>query len=206
MNDSLLQLLGAVVLAVVVAGHTIYRRFWGPDAKARRRLAEVSTTITDRAVVTLVGSVRAVETLEAPLSGTDCVAYIAWAEVGSSDADRRRNPQNTSKKMVPFELVTSEGTVLIDATDAEIALAPRSLIPRKLDREAKFLTELGRDASRIKLWSFRQISIQENDSIRVQGMALVEQIPPDERDHYRKLGQKVRLVQHEAHPLTIGPA
>lgn len=195
-----------MLVVIVVTGATaVYTAVFGPRARARRRLAAGTSTLEDNTIVTLTGTVRALATLEAPLSGTPCVAFVA---VGVATHGGRYDERTriSTQEIVPFELVTDAGTVRVEATKAEIALEPRSLIPRKIDRQAKFLVAHGFDARMVRTSSFQQASISDGDKVAVQGLALIEQAPPSDAQGYRETERTIRLVAHESHPLTIGPA
>lgn len=194
-----------VVVGLGAAYSAIYAAFYGPRARARKRLAVGSSTLEDHTVVTLTGKVRALSTLEAPLTGTPCVAFVA---IGSATYGARYDEVHaiSTQEMVPFELVTSNGVVLVEATTADIVHAPRTLIPRNVDQEAKFLVAHGFDARMVRTSSFQQAAIEDGDQVQVQGLALVEQAPPSDASGYRETERRVRLVAHGAHPLTIGPA
>lgn len=193
------------VIAVVAGATAVYTALWGPRARARRRLAAGVSLIEDNTVVTLRGKVRAIGTVEAPLSGEPCVAFVAIGTVSGGEGDLHPDAI-AAKQLVPFELVTEDGVVLVEATTADIVHPPRSLIPRNIDQEAKFLVAHGFDARLVRTSSFQQAAIEDGDSIQVQGLALVEQAPPTAANGYRETERRIRLVAHGTHPLTIGPA
>jgi hypothetical protein len=112
----------------------------------------------------------------------------------------------STQELVPFELVMNDGVVRVEASTAELAHPPRSIIPRNVDREARFLVAHGFDARMVRTSSFQQVSIVDGDRVRVQGLALVEQAPPSDARGYRETDRVVRLVAYGSHPLTIGPA
>lgn len=190
--------------AVVAATTAVYTALWGPRARARKRLAAGTSKIEDNTIVTLTGTVRAIETLRAPLTGVDCVAYVAAGKIlgGRHDPDI---PMAT-QEMVPFELVTSDGVVRVEVGTVEIVHPLLPMIPRKVDLEAKFLVAHGFAAANVRNSGFEQAVIVEGDKIRVQGLALVEHAPPSDASGYRDTERRIRLVAHGAHPLTIGPA
>jgi hypothetical protein len=192
------------VVGVVAACTAVYAALWGPRARARKRLAAGTSRIEDNTIVTLTGKVRAIETMRAPLSGEECVAYVA---AGRILGGRYENDiPMASQEMVPFDLVTSDGVVRIEVGVVEIVLPTIPRIPRKIDLEAKFLVAHGFEATQVRGSGFEQCVIVDGDTIKVQGLALVEHAPPSNEKGYRDTERRIRLVAHGAHPLTIGPA
>jgi hypothetical protein len=177
---------------------------------AKQRLRKGSTNVVDGEVVTLVGRVRPLERhLEAPLSGRTCVAFEASARLYDSqvgNAPPLYRETVVERAMVPFELVTSEGPVLVDGTSAEVALPAVPLIPRRLEREVAFLEAHARSAQYALTTTFDEVIAGEGDKLAVHGRAIVEQVPNDtaERGYRDAAPTRVRIVAHENHPLTIG--
>ena len=204
----------AVICTAVVAGFgAIGNALWGPRARARKRLdGGKRTTVADREIVTLTGRVRARgELLEAPLTGTPCVLYEAVGRVYSGAVHRNSRDleaEVVEQKLVPFELETADGIVLVECETAEVELPRLPCIPRKIDRERAFLVERGQSAEQIRYAGFDELRIVPGDKIRVQGMAIVEQDPTatDERGYREDAPRRIRLVPHAEHPLTIGRA
>ncbi len=208
-----IKLLIALIGGMVAAGGAIANALWGPRARARKRLdAGTRTTIADREIVTLTGVVRAIgELLEAPLTGLPCVLFEAVGRVyGETVGRNARNVEAevTEQKLIPFELVTPEGVVRVEAEHAEVELPRIPCIPRKIDRERTFLLEHGQSAEMIRYAGFDELRIVPGDKIRVQGMAIVELDPGDgaERGYREDAPRRIRLVPHAEHPLTIGRA
>lgn len=193
------------VIGLVAACSAFYGALWGAGARARRRLARGASTIADHTIVTLTGKVRAITTLRAPLSGVDCVAFVARGKVFTGLSPNDHIPIIT-QEMVPFELVTSDGIVRVDVGAIEIVVSTTPLIPRNVDLEARFLVAHGYPASEVRTAGFEQVAIVEGDSVRVQGLAMIEQVAPTDAMGYRETDRRIRLVAHDAHPLTIGPA
>jgi hypothetical protein len=200
-------------MLIVGGAGAIGNALWGPRARARKRLdAGKRTTIADREIVTLTGVVRARgELLEAPLTGAPCVLYEAVGRVYSAFADRNHREveaEVVEQKLVPFELETADGIVLVEAESAEVELPRIPCIPRKIDRERTFLLERGQSAEQIRYAGFDELRIVPGDRIRVQGMAIVELDPGDgaERGYRENAPRRIRLVPHAEHPLTIGRA
>jgi hypothetical protein len=203
-----------VICTAVVAGFgAVGNALWGPRARARKRLdSGKRTTIADREIVTLTGVVRARgDLLEAPLTGISCVLYEAVGRVYSGVAHRNTRDleaEVVEQKLVPFELETADGVVLVECESAEVELPRLPCIPRRIERERTFLVERGQSAEHIRYAGFDELRIIPGDRIRVQGMAIVELDHGDstERGYRENAPQRIRLVPHAEHPLTIGRA
>ncbi len=211
---SLFALIAAIV-ALVAAGVRATR-----DVRARltertraRRLAQGTTAIADREVVTVGGTVCAPAVpLTAPLSGRSCVAYHAVATLYRVQAGQRI-PIGTigsigsidENRLTPFDLEITLGgeRVTIDGDRAELAELPRPLIPRKLDLERSFVARHSQPAAVAHDSGFGEVVIAVGDRIRVQGLALIEAHDAGER-LYRDGVRRVRIVAYPGHPLTIG--
>ncbi|MEO7092632.1 MAG: hypothetical protein ABI175_05235 [Polyangiales bacterium] len=203
-----------IFASLIVAGAgAVGNALWGPRARARKRLdAATRTTIADHEIVTLTGVVRAIgELLEAPLSGKRCVLYESVGRVyGETVGRNARNVEAevTEQKLIPFDLETPEGVVRVEAEQAEVEMPRIPCIPRRIDRERTFLLEHGQSAEMIRYAGFDELRIVPGDKIRVQGMAIIDADPrPSGESGYREgAPQRIRLVPHADHPLTIGRA
>jgi hypothetical protein len=161
----------------------------------RRAAAAGSGRLAEGAVVTLTGTVRAVgDPLIAPLSARTCVLYESFANMWrlGEQGIKALDAQLADKKMVPFALETSLGTVLVDSAVAELELLPRPVFPRRVEREAAFLRAHGHDAKYVHSTDFEEITIDPGALVAVQGIVLIVE-------------SEVRLVGNEDQPLTIGP-
>ncbi len=208
-----LKFIVLVCVAVVSGLGAVANALWGPRAQARKRLERSThTTIADGEIVTLTGAVRARgDLLEAPLTGTPCVLYEAVGRLYSASGNgNQRTLDGTvfEQKLVPFELETADGVVLVDGEHAEVALPRTPCIPRRIDRERTFLLERGQSAEDIRYAGFDELRILPGDKIRVQGMVVVDIDPGgvDERDYRADAPRRIRVVPHADHPLTIGRA
>jgi len=189
-----------------------YAQIFGPAsrrAKVTRTLRGGSRVLADRASVTLTGTIRATgELLEAPLSGQRCVVVHAFAELPEIDASRD-TPENvvlTTRLMMPFELETSAGTVLVDGTGADLEMKPTRISPRSIDRERAFVVAHGRGVEVARVATFREIALRPGTRIAVHGMALVEAALErgGERGYRDAVPTRNRLVAHPEYPLAIG--
>lgn len=202
--------LAIFVVAVVGAVGAVGTALWGPRAKARRRLRQGSATIADREIVTLVGTVRQCgELLVAPLSGKECVLFESFAHVKELQAGARYADtvvELGEKRMVPFELDTGNEVVLVDGATADVELPPTPVVPRRIEREKAFLEAGGQPGKLVVTSGFDETRVAPGDRVAVQGMAIVELDPSatDERGYRENAPRKIRLVAHDAHPLTIG--
>ena len=187
----LLVLLGA--LAVGVIG-TLRLVQWSPR---RPPLAnDDESEIHDGQQVTLTGTVRILgEPLISPLSARRCVLFETYAslyEEQAANAPKALVGQLSKRGMIPFELDTSLGRILIDATEADLELAPTPVYPRMPEREALFLREHDKDERLIEQATFEEITVDPDALVSVQGKAMVES------------PTKIRIVGAPDRPLVIG--
>jgi hypothetical protein len=199
------------LIVVVLVGcwrmiRAVRGRLDGPVARAKR-LARVTTVIADRELVTVEGTVIATATaLTAPLSGRPCVAYHAVAMLYRVQGGERILFGTINEhRLTPFELEVERGgeTLLIDGDRAELVEPPRPLIPRKLELEQRFVARHDQPAELARYGGFEEAVIAIGDRVRVQGLALAEAHSTAEQ-LYRDGAQRIRIVAHTAHPLTIG--
>ncbi len=151
--------------------------------------------VNDRDVVTLTGTVSiAGEPLISPLSARRCVLFEAYANLHEITGEKRTLIAQLAKRgMVPFELETSFGNVVVDGTEADLELLPTPVFPRRPEREAAFLREHDRAESLVESTTFEEISVDPDSLVSVRGLALVD------------AAGKIRLVGHgEELPLRIG--
>ena len=194
-----------IVVAVLVVGtavgvaSTLRLTGWPHRAAA-------NASIENQAVVTVTGTVRIIgEPLISPLSARRCVMFESYANLyewpkeddseGAPDNDETKrvlSAQLSRRRMVPFELVTGIGTVLVDGTEADLELAPTPVFPRRPEREALFLREHERDERLIENATFEEITVDPDELISVDGLAIVES------------PTKIRLVADGDTPLMIG--
>lgn len=176
-------------------------------AKVRRSLRRGSSAFADRAGVTVTGTVRAIgELVESPLSGRRCVVVHAFAELPEID-DSLALPENvrlTTRLMVPFELETNDGPVLVDGTSADLEMKAARISPRSAERERAFVVTHGRSAAVAPVATFREIVVMPGMRISVHGMALVEADHGAERGYRDAASKRHRLVAHPDYPLAIG--
>ncbi|HUJ63730.1 MAG TPA: hypothetical protein VLX92_34760 [Kofleriaceae bacterium] len=180
-------------------------------ARARRRLREAPTEVSDRSMVTVSGVVRALDPpLVAPLSGTECVLHQSRARVYTPRgwSSLRRGGRAIEREvvkleLVPFVLVTETGEVIVDGDRAELTCRPWPIVPRKLERERAFLDAAGL-AVHPSAAGFDEIVVAPGTRVSVHGLATIE-IAPDAGGEagFRTAPQRVRLVGDAAHPLTI---
>jgi hypothetical protein len=76
----------------------------------------------------------------------DDESYANLYEENDGEGEPRTlKAQLARRGMVPFELVTSLGVILVDGTEADLEIAPTPVYPRLPEREALFLREHDRD-------------------------------------------------------------
>ncbi len=190
-----------IVIAVLVVGTAIgvasTLRLTGWPRK------HVAAELPDRKVLTLTGKVRVVgEPLISPLSARSCVMYETFASLYEwpRDEDSEGPPvkekalagQISKREMRAFELVTSLGVVSVDATDADLELAPTPVFPRFPEREAKFLREHDKDERLIENAMFEEVTVDPDSLVSVRGLAIV-----DAKD-------AIRLIPDGDNPIVIG--
>jgi len=172
--------------------------------RARKRMAAGVPTLSDRALVTVTGTVRVLDaTLIAPLSGTTCVAHQSRARVYAKDSRfgvRRLLDEQARDEMTSFLLSTAAGEVIVSGSAAVLAIRTSSIIPRRIDRERAFLRAVGLDDDPRNA-SFDQVVILEGMKLTVFGVSLVEVTPGE--SYYRETATRTRLTGDESHPLTI---
>lgn len=193
-----------IVVAVLVGGiaigtiSTLRLVRWSP------RRAGNDDGIEDRSVVTVTGTVKLIgEGLISPLSARRCVMYEAYANLYEWQKAKKEEGEEDKKvlagqiakrEMVAFELETSVGTVSIEGTEADLELQPTPVFPRIPEREARFLREHDRDERLIENATFEEITVDPDELISVQGLAIVDPKSP----------AKIRLVADGDNPLVIG--
>jgi hypothetical protein len=189
-----------IVLLVLIVGlgigvvGTLRLVQWKPQ---RPELAnEDASEIRDGDTVTLTGTVRMFgEPLISPLSARTCVLFETYASLYEEqvpDQPRVLTGQLCERGMIPFELETSLGVILVDGSEADLELAPTPVYPRRPEREAKFLREHDKDERLIEQATFEEITIDPEALVSVQGKAIVES------------PTKIRLVGAPDRPLVIG--
>lgn len=195
-----------IVLVVLVVGlalgvaSTLRLVQWRPGGGALEN--DDASEIRDGEVITVTGMVRLVgEPLISPLSARRCVVYETFAslyEEPPATADDAPPPpralvaQLADRAMVPFELLTSLGVILVDATEADLELSPTPVYPRRPEREAKFLRERDRDERLIETTTFEEVTVDPESLVSVRGKAVVES------------PTRIRLVPEGDQPVRIG--
>lgn len=196
---SIIFFLAAAIAALIGAVHTA---IYGPRAKARKRLREASRELVDGAVVTLTGTIAAVETLEAPLSGRTVVAFASNARIYEGVGKHRRLVEEVFEvESKDFILETKDGLIHVESTKPALALPAEPLIPRKIELEQRYLVERGKTAH-ARDAGFDEIVITAGMKVSVHGAVRFEAVPGEAT--YRETGKKIILSAPPGHPLTIG--
>lgn len=197
----------AIVLVRTVVGAVVQA---AGRRRVQRRLASGPSTLEDRALVTLSGTVRAQgEPLVAPVSGRPCVLYEVHASLRVRKHALSSRVEEVEKlvarTMTPFFLDTADGRVLVEGDCADTSFAPSPVIPRDLDREIEFLRALGKERELASMSIFEELVVEPGARVAVQGMAIVETRHDDAGERgYRDAAALVRITAHPEHPLTIG--
>jgi len=196
----------AVILAIIVA------QVFGPRLRRSaigKRLQAGSLQISDRASVTMFGTIRAIgpELIEAPLSGRSCVVAHAQAELPEIDArsDLPENVMLTTRRMIPFELDTPSGIVLVDGTEADLDFKPARVPQRSVERERAFIVAHGRGVQIAATATFREVVLTPGMRVAVHGVAMIEVAEQGGERGYRDAAPtRTRLVAHPNYPIAIG--
>jgi hypothetical protein len=197
----LLIVMGVAVVSGVAA---ILNALYGPRAQARKRLRAAPRELTDGAVVTLTGVVRAKGAmLTAPLSGKQVVAFSAMARIYELQGRHKVVvDQIAQRQFVEFFLDTKDGPVLVDATTVELEFPPEPLIPRKIEREQAYLETCGHGEKAARNAGFDEAVIVPGMKVSVHGAVRVE-VAQGEAG-YRETGKQIVLAPPPGLPLTIG--
>lgn len=204
------MMFGAIKFLILVgvglmsAAAAILNALYGPRAQARKRLRQASRPLTDGAVVTLTGVVRAKdETLTAPLSGKPAVAFASMARIYEYQGRSKKLVDRIGQQQfVDFILETKDGPVMVDATSVEIEFPPEPLIPRKLEREQAYLETYGRGEKAARNAGFDEAVIAPGMKVSVHGAVRVEVAQGEAT--YRETGKRIVLAPPPGLPLTIG--
>jgi hypothetical protein len=223
----MIGIVGAKVAVIVVLGLVglagLVRRTRS-RAVLRAKLEAAPSEFEDNAVVTLTGTVKqlAEPLLVAPLSGRPCVAFRAVArsytmrEPGSAvlvglamGAAMKRvrvlDREVESVEMVPFVLATKTGDVIVDGTTCELLVAAEPIIPRKLEREKKFLAAMQLETA-VRDAGFDESRVEVGAKIKVHGVSRSELAAHGGETGFREAPTRIRLTGDDAHPLTIDRA
>ncbi|MCW5801319.1 MAG: hypothetical protein KIT31_02820 [Deltaproteobacteria bacterium] len=156
--------------------------------------------LADGEVVTVTGTVRAIGApLVSPLAARSCVLYEAYANIYETNDGPHRAlaAQIFDRRMAPFELETSLGTIVVDDVEAELELLPRPVFPRRIEREVAFLRQHGREPALAHTTGFEETTIDPGALVAVHGLVRVEASDGDARIRLTRLGDEA--------PMTIGP-
>jgi hypothetical protein len=168
----------------------------------RRRALGKRPVLIDRDVVTLTGTVRAIEEpLVAPLSGTPCVIHRSRIHLVDVPAASGGNIVTETSR---FVLETSSGRVHIDDVP-ELGVVPTPIVPRSEPREKAFMKQIGVAADHHARAGFDEIVVAPGATIVMRGMIQIEQVPgsTDERGYRDDAPTITRLVSAPSAPLTI---
>lgn len=189
----------------------------------RAKIGAAPSEFEDNAVVTLTGTVKLLaEPLIAPLSGKPCVAYRAVARTyamrgpggavlagvvlgGGMRRARVLDREVESVEMVPFVLATRTGDVIVDGTTCELVVPGAPIIPRRLEREQKFLVDMELDAT-ARDAGFDESRVEVGAKVKVHGISRSELAEHGGETGFREAPTRIRITGDDAHPLTIDRA
>ena len=194
-------IIGAVAFTVATV--------FGPRARRSaitRRLRSGSLTLADGAIVTVIGTIRETANLvEAPLSARQCVVVHATAEL--PEVDRTGAGEYVvlaTRLMVPFELDTPAGIVLVDGTHADVDIKPQSIPRRSLERERAFMVAHKRGPEIAPVATFGEVVLVPGMRVAVHGVAVIENVEHGERGYRDAPPTRTRIVAHADYALAIG--
>lgn len=189
----------AVVIGVVAAIAAPFKL----RATLRGRLRAGTRTIEHGALVTVVGTIRETPTLvDSPISTKQGVVIYAQAELPEMGPDGPVIMK--TQRMVPFELDTMHGVILVDGTAADILMKPTAIAKRVPELERSFVVAHGRGEEIAKVATFREIVLGPGARITVHGVAMIEDEIDAERGYRDAAPTRTRIVAPETYPITIG--
>ncbi len=179
---------------------------WARRSAITKRLRSGSLQLAEGATVTVIGTIReTTQLVEAPLSARRCVLAHAHAEL--PEVDRTAEGEYivlTTRLMVPFELDTTSGVILVDGTRADVDLKPQRIPGRDAERERAFVVGHGRGAEVARVATFREVVLIPGMRVAVHGVAMIEPIEQGERGYRDAAPTRTRIVAHADYPLAIG--
>jgi hypothetical protein len=197
---------GLVLLFATIA--LVFTSYFGPTllrSKVRRRLRSGSSVLAEGATVTLSGTIReTVDLIEAPLSARRGVFVHAVAILPEADVDGPVTLR--TQRMVPFEIDTDAGVVLVDGTEADLEIKPTPVVPRDSDRERAFVVAHRRGAEVARVATFREFVLVPGMRVAVHGVAKLEAGERGERGYRDAAPARARIIAGSNYPLAIGKA
>jgi hypothetical protein len=193
----------ALLILVTVGGLGVLtalgNRFVKPTAfvRARQQLALGPPKLIDGAVVTLVGKVRPIDLLTAPISGRSCVALHVKAFIGPYWVTRFA--------MTQFILETDQGEVIVEHFhEAGLAFPVKTFHPA-YDVAERFLVAIGRMPWEAGKAHFDEIIVEPGARIAVFGIIHTTLAVPDHSEvGFRESRQVIHLQGDPRHPLAMG--
>ena len=154
----------------------------------------------DGEFVELTGRILAIaEPLVAALSGTQCVAYTAVAQVWHSKKIPQLIADLREMKLSPIMVAIEDGELIVEG-DCFVQWPTASVSPRVLEREAAFLARHKLERY-LDSTEFEEGVVHAGDRIWVRGVVVRDR----SGEHgYREAPLRTRLVTGPDRPLTIG--
>jgi hypothetical protein len=170
----------------------------------KRRIRTGSFTFAHDTAVTVVGTIRPTNDLvESPLSARRGVYVYAEAELPEPGPDFERM-KLTTIRMIPFELDTQHGVILVDGDTADITMKPVAPRPRVAELEREFITAHERGVETASVATFREVVLAPGARITVYGVAKIEALPDAERGYRDAVPTRARIIALAKEPITIG--
>jgi hypothetical protein len=187
----------------------------GDKGKARRVLRGSTRTMLDehpgRARAKVIGTVRAIETLVAPISQRPCVLYQIRVEAQSESVDDAAwTPLLVREEGVPFLIADGTDRARVDPEGAQISLLHDRHLgdgnePDEDGRGAAFLARYGKSPSGRRL-RFSEGIIEEGERIAVSGLGSREpdrEPPSGERGYRDGPATILHIATSTEHPLYV---
>jgi hypothetical protein len=178
---------------------------WWRRARRRRDLAH-SSPLTDGELVTITGTVRAVDaTLSAPFSGKQCVLYRAHARVYSRDPVPRLLAEPFELETVAFVVETPRGVVRVDERAPAVAVTAEALVEAADDRVLAFLSR-HRVADQLREAAvLDEIVVETGQTVTLSGMIRFERdlTSTAERGYRDDVPRAATLVAAGDEPVTL---
>jgi len=167
---------------------------------SRPRVHAALRTAQDGEFITITGRIqRSSGTLTAPLSGTACAAYAAYARSVPDDQGTPPRVDLREMKLASLAIEVADGTVSIEG-DGLVWLRCAPVSPRNIERETAFLA--GQQLQHLlPSTALTEAVLQVGDRVWVSGVLVSE---PGGEHGYRDRPVQLRLEARPGQPLSLG--
>jgi len=172
-------------------------------ATLKGRLRSGTRELAHGAKVTVVGTIRETQDLvDSPISTKRGVLIHAQADLPEMGPDGPVVMK--TQRMVPFEIDTMHGVILVDGIEADVVMKPTATAKRSLELERTFVMSHGRGEEVAKVATFRELVLAPGARITVHGVAMIDDQVNAERGYRDAAPTRTRIVAPERYPITIG--